>query len=185
MPVNNLLQYDDVFRQQREIIYNQRDEVLESENLREIVEKMIIASIQRNVDAHALSTRMRKNGIYKGSSIMSMQTSYVKVTLPLSQLHGKDPEEIIETIFAKVKERYEEKEQMLSPEQMREFEKVITLRAVDPNGLITLMRWINFAKEFIFVHTDKLTRFVNISMKDLPCLKQWLLRLKKSAQYIS
>ena len=36
-----LLQYDDVLRQQREIIYTQRDEVLESENLREIVEKMI------------------------------------------------------------------------------------------------------------------------------------------------
>ena len=37
-----LLQYDDVLRQQREIIYKQRDEVLESENLREIVEEMIL-----------------------------------------------------------------------------------------------------------------------------------------------
>ena len=36
-----LLQYDDVFRQQREIIYKQRYEVLETENLREIVETMI------------------------------------------------------------------------------------------------------------------------------------------------
>ena len=36
-----LLQYDDVFRQQREIIYAQRNEVIESENLRSIVEKMI------------------------------------------------------------------------------------------------------------------------------------------------
>ena len=39
MHVNNCLQYDDVLRQQREIIYKQRHEVLESENLREIVEK--------------------------------------------------------------------------------------------------------------------------------------------------
>ena len=36
-----LLQYDDVLRQQREIIYAQRNEVLESENLRSIVEEMI------------------------------------------------------------------------------------------------------------------------------------------------
>ena len=36
-----LLQYDDVLRQQREIIYTQRNEVLESENLRRIVEEMI------------------------------------------------------------------------------------------------------------------------------------------------
>ena len=48
-----LLQYDDVLRQQREIIYSQRDEVLESEDLREIVQKMILNSIQRNVEAHA------------------------------------------------------------------------------------------------------------------------------------
>src|SRR3954466_1089734 len=48
-----LLQYDDVLRQQREIIYSQRDEVLESEDLRDIVHRMILNTIQRNVDVHA------------------------------------------------------------------------------------------------------------------------------------
>ena len=48
-----LLQYDDVLRQQREIIYKQRFDVLESENLREIVEKMITSSIERNVASFA------------------------------------------------------------------------------------------------------------------------------------
>ncbi|TFI48498.1 preprotein translocase subunit SecA, partial [Diaphorobacter sp. DS2] len=48
-----LLSYDDVLRQQREILYGQRNEVLESENLREIVEKMIMTSIQRNVEGYA------------------------------------------------------------------------------------------------------------------------------------
>ncbi len=55
----------------------------------------------------------------------------MKVILPSKQSRGKDPEEISEAIFAKVKERYDEKEQILSDEQMREFEKVVTLRAVD------------------------------------------------------
>ena len=49
MPVNSLLEYDDVLRQQREIIYTQRNEVLESENLRSIVETMITSSVGRNV----------------------------------------------------------------------------------------------------------------------------------------
>ena len=40
-----LIQYDDVLRQQREIIYQQRNEVLESENFREIVEDMIRSSV--------------------------------------------------------------------------------------------------------------------------------------------
>ena len=47
-----LLEYDDVLRQQREIIYAQRNEVLESENLRSIVETMITSSVGRNVVAH-------------------------------------------------------------------------------------------------------------------------------------
>ena len=47
-----LLQYDDVLRQQREIIYAQRNDVLESENLRSIVETMITSSVERNVVAH-------------------------------------------------------------------------------------------------------------------------------------
>ena len=47
-----VLQYDDVMNQQREIIYKQRREILESENIREIVDGMINAVIERIVEAH-------------------------------------------------------------------------------------------------------------------------------------
>ncbi len=47
-----VLQYDDVMNQQREIIYKQRREVLESENVREIVLGMIMPVIERTVEAH-------------------------------------------------------------------------------------------------------------------------------------
>jgi len=126
-----LLQYDDVLRQQREIIYTQRDEVLESENLRDIVQKMILNSIQRNVDVHA--SRHEDEDEWNLQAIVE----YVHATLlhegdiSVEDLKGKDPEEIVDAIYAKVIERYKEKEQILSPEQMREFEKVVTLRAVD------------------------------------------------------
>ena len=126
-----LLQYDDVLRQQREIIYSQRDEVLESENLQDIVQKMILNSIQRNVDAHA--SRHEDEDEWNLQAIVE----YVHANLlhegdiAVDDLKGKDPEEIVEAIYAKVVERYEEKEQILYPEQMREFEKVVTLRAVD------------------------------------------------------
>src|SRR5690606_37520081 len=48
-----LLQYDDVIRQQREIIYKQRYEVIVSENLREIVENMIRTVLEREVYRYA------------------------------------------------------------------------------------------------------------------------------------
>ncbi len=126
-----LLSYDDVLRQQREILYGQRNEVLESENLREIVEKMILTSIERNVAGYAPGHEDEENWNLQGIIDYVNGNLLNEGDLTINDIRGKDTEEIVETIFAKVKERYDEKEQMLSPEQMREFEKVIVLRAVD------------------------------------------------------
>ncbi|WP_026575920.1 preprotein translocase subunit SecA [Bacillus sp. UNC438CL73TsuS30] len=126
-----LLQYDDVLRQQREIIYTQRDELLESENLREIVEGMILRTIERNVEAHASLADDEENWNLQGVVDFVHANLLPEGDITLDDLNGKDPEEMTEAIFAKVKVRYDEKEELLFPEQMREFEKVVTLRSVD------------------------------------------------------
>ncbi|MBS4213141.1 MULTISPECIES: preprotein translocase subunit SecA [Neobacillus] len=126
-----LLQYDDVLRQQREIIYTQRDEVLESENLREIVQNMILRSIQRHVEVNAPGHMDEEEWNLKGIIDFAHANLLGEGDVTVEDLRGKDQEEIVEFIFAKCKEHYDEKEQLLSPEQMREFEKVVTLRAVD------------------------------------------------------
>jgi preprotein translocase subunit SecA len=125
-----LLQYDDVLRQQREIIYKQRFDVLDSDNLREIVEGMIKSVIERQVQLHTQNEE-EENWNLQGL------VDYVKGTLlnedeiTVEQLKGKDPEEMMDLIFGAVKNRYDEKEEQMTSEQMREFEKVILLRAVD------------------------------------------------------
>lgn len=126
-----LLQYDDVLRQQREIIYSQRDEVLESENLREIIEKMILSSIQRHVDIYTPKTEDEEEWNIQGLIDYANANLLHEGEITLEDLRGKYSDEMVELIFAKVKEHYNEKEQILAPEQMREFEKVVTLRAVD------------------------------------------------------
>ncbi|MDP4085179.1 MAG: preprotein translocase subunit SecA [Bacillota bacterium] len=126
-----LLQYDDVLRQQREIIYKQRDEVLESENLREIVEGMILRTIERNVSVHANQAEDEEAWNLQAIVDFAHANLLREGDITLDHLKGKDPEEMEDAIFAKVKERYDEKEQILTSEQMREFEKVIVLRAVD------------------------------------------------------
>ncbi|WP_141992797.1 preprotein translocase subunit SecA [Bacillus sp. B4EP4a] len=125
-----LLQYDDVLRQQREIIYKQRFDVMESENLREIVETMITASIQRNVVAFA------PMGDEEGWNLQGLVdylngNLFNEGSITIADLEGKNETELVEFILAKVKEGYDQKEEELSEEQMREFEKVIVLRAVD------------------------------------------------------
>ncbi|MEH7391967.1 preprotein translocase subunit SecA [Bacillus sp. JJ1503] len=126
-----LLSYDDVLRQQREILYTQRNEVLESENLREIVEKMIMTSLERNVEAFAPNTGDDEEWNYQGLVDYVNGNLLHEGDITVNDLRGKESDEIVDAIFAKVKERYDEKEDILQPEQMREFEKVIVLRAVD------------------------------------------------------
>ncbi|WP_433744736.1 preprotein translocase subunit SecA [Falsibacillus pallidus] len=126
-----LLQYDDVLRQQREIIYKQRNEVLEAEDLRVIVENMIKAVIGRAVDSHASLAEDEENWNLQGLVDYINANLLHEGDVTVADLRGKDPEEMSELIFAKVTERYDEKEELLSEEQMIEFQKVILLRAVD------------------------------------------------------
>ncbi|WP_394218444.1 preprotein translocase subunit SecA [Halobacillus trueperi] len=125
-----ILSYDDVLRQQREVIYKQRYDVLTSENLREIIEQMIERTVSKTVGTHtseeeeenweleSLVEYLRANLLHEGD-------------VTVDDLKGKDPQEMEELILEKVKQRYDEKEEELTPEQMREFEKVILLRTVD------------------------------------------------------
>ncbi|MED1204396.1 preprotein translocase subunit SecA [Heyndrickxia acidicola] len=126
-----LLQYDDVLRQQREIIYKQRNEVLASENLREIVEAMIQHVVENAVAVHTPQHEDEENWNLQGIVDYVHATLLHEGDVTVEDLRGKEPEEMVELILAKVKEDYNEKEESLGEEQMREFEKVILLRAVD------------------------------------------------------
>jgi preprotein translocase subunit SecA len=126
-----LLQYDDVLRQQREIIYKQRNEVLASENLREIVETMIQHVVENAVAVH--TPRHEDEELWNLQGIVDyVHASLLKEgDVSVGDFRGKEPEEMVDLILAKIKEDYDEKEESLGEEQMREFEKVILLRAVD------------------------------------------------------
>ncbi|KIO62766.1 hypothetical protein B4065_3103 [Caldibacillus thermoamylovorans] len=126
-----LLQYDDVIRQQREIIYKQRFEVIDSDNLRDVVEKMIKSVIEKNVNSYASAEEPPENWNLKGLVHFINANLLPENDITIDVLTRKEPEEMIDLIFAKVIERYNEKEDQLGPEKMREFEKVILLRTVD------------------------------------------------------
>ncbi|MEF2290499.1 MULTISPECIES: preprotein translocase subunit SecA [Virgibacillus] len=126
-----VLSYDDVLREQREIIYKQRFEVIDAEgNLREIIENMILSALERVVTTHTQDDDEDK---WDYKAIVDYVTGNLLEPHDISEddLKGKDQEEITEWIMEKVKARYDEKEQELTEEQMREFEKVILLRTVD------------------------------------------------------
>ena len=125
-----LLQYDDVLRQQREIIYKQRYDVLASDNLREIVERMIASSVEHHVAAFTVDEE-QSNWNLQGIVDYIQANLLPEGVITETDLKGKESAEIVELILTKVKEAYDAKEAQLAPEQMREFEKVIVLRSVD------------------------------------------------------
>ncbi|MGM0876472.1 MAG: preprotein translocase subunit SecA [Bacillota bacterium] len=126
-----LLQYDDVLRQQREVIYKQRFEVLDSDNLREIVEKMIQSTIERVVSTYTPQDEVEEEWNLDGLIDFMNANILQEGELSINDLRGKDPEEMTDLINKKAIAFYDVKEEDFGEEQMREFEKVILLRAVD------------------------------------------------------
>lgn len=125
-----LLQYDDVLRQQREIIYKERMEVLETDNMRALVENMINSSIERMVYTHTVEEK-QEDWHLKTLSETIAANLLPEDTVTEADLQGKSKEELIDFIKAAVVARYDEKEVEMTPERMREFEKVVLLRSID------------------------------------------------------
>ncbi|OEG00137.1 preprotein translocase subunit SecA [Vulcanibacillus modesticaldus] len=125
-----VLQYDDVMNQQRDVIYSQRREVLESENLREVIINMIMNFVERLVNLHCPTELVPEEWDLKAIIEHANRTFLNEGALTEKDIWGKEPEEIIELFREEVEKQYSKREEELG-ENMREFEKVILLRAVD------------------------------------------------------
>ncbi|GAK11650.1 LOW QUALITY PROTEIN: export cytoplasm protein SecA ATPase RNA helicase [Geomicrobium sp. JCM 19039] len=131
-----ILQYDDVMREQRDIIYKQRMDVLESDNLSEVVEGMMKSVLDRTVAQYTPEAEVPEDWDIEGLIAELNNTVLYRGDVTVNDLYGKEPEEIIEFLDGKVKANYKAKEAEIGEEKMREFEKVIMLRAVD-------RKWMN------------------------------------------
>lgn len=126
----NVLEYDEVMREQREIIYGQRLEVInETESLKYVATAMIKRAIARVVETHTIGEKATWNlqGIrdFAGAALVHPDS------ISLADLEGKTAHEIKEYLVERAMEVYRTKESQLSPEQILEFEKVVILRVVD------------------------------------------------------
>ena len=122
----NVLNYDDVMNMQREVIYKQRREVLDGDNLKDNVLKMIASTAQETVNNY-----IEEDGINK-EAFMQEVTSIFGIT-HLDSL-GKEKistPDVVEELQEKAIAIYEQKEQEFGEEPLRELERVVTLKIVD------------------------------------------------------
>lgn len=127
----NVLQYDDVMREQREVIYAQRQEVIMEENdLSDVLMGMVKRTIGRVVDSHTQLEKEEWN--LDGIVDFAASTLVHEDTISKKDLENKSAEEIKDYLVARAQEVFEEKSQQLNgQEQLLEFEKVVILRVVD------------------------------------------------------
>lgn len=126
----NVLEYDEVMREQREIMYGQRLEVImETESLNEVTTNMITRTIERLVDNH--TSGEKENWDLKAIRDFAANVLVHPDTISISDLENKTAAEIKDDLTSRAKAVYQEKDKELSSEQMLEFQKVVILRVVD------------------------------------------------------
>ncbi len=122
----NVLNYDDVMNTQREIIYKQRREVLDGENLKDQILKMMDSVAEDLTNTYFTEENVNKEALMQD----------ITVTFGIDKLHSLkeeklNVEDVINELKDKIHEVYAQKEADFGSENLRELERVVMLKIVD------------------------------------------------------
>ena len=129
----NVLQYDDVMNTQREIIYKQRRQVLDGEDLQASIQNMLRTMIESAIQGHiGEQNHMTADGFQEAiSHFRTMFLPVGELMLSDEELSQYDAEGLTQLVLDKAQAVYQAKEQEFGSPIMRELERVIMLRVVD------------------------------------------------------
>ena len=131
----HLLSYDDVMNQQRTIIYEKRNEILDNESIHETILNGFKENINNLVMSHLIETKKLSENDYNEILEYSNENLLKKYRLNLSEIKDKNEQEVIDIIYEKVVKDYQEKIKDIPEEITNEFEKAISLRVIDSNWM--------------------------------------------------
>ena len=125
-----LLQYDDVMNNQREIIYEKRNKILDSDSIHEMVLSTFRHHVEDLINSHIAPEGYLTENDY--SEIVEFANeNLLKNDISVDEVKKLSPEELIDKLSKLVIEEYEEKIAPIPKEVTNEFEKVITLQVLD------------------------------------------------------
>ena len=134
----NLLKYDEVNNEQRDVIYDERSKVLNGDNLRPLIISFIQEIIENYVDANVAEDSTAKDWDLSGLNDTLMTIIPLpKLKLTEEQFNTMTKNEFKQLLKEEAIKLYEQKEaDFANPEQVREIERVILLRVID-------QKWMN------------------------------------------
>ena len=132
----NVLQYDDVMNKQRELIYAQRNKVLNGEDIKDTVRKMV----EETIDVYCgvfLADPISDNWDLKGLKeyFLGWVTDIDDLEFTTEKLNSMTKTDVANLLKAKANARYDAREQEYGSDVMREMERVMLLRSVDTNWM--------------------------------------------------
>ena len=132
----NLLDYDDVANDQRKVVYQQRNELLESESVQDAIEAIredvIIETVRRHVPENSIDAQWDIEGLERALAEEFGIEAQVAAAVEASN-HEIDDAGVLEHVLAASREHFAGREQQIGPEIMRSLEKHLMLNVLDQN----------------------------------------------------
>ncbi|HAR5486690.1 TPA: preprotein translocase subunit SecA [Staphylococcus aureus] len=123
-----ILEYDEVLRKQREIIYNERNSIIDEEDSSQVVDAMLRSTLQRSINYYINTADDEPE--YQPFIDYINDIFLQESDITEDDIKGKDAEDIFEVVWAKIEAAYQSQKDILE-EQMNEFERMILLRSID------------------------------------------------------
>ncbi|HDE3920044.1 TPA: preprotein translocase subunit SecA [Staphylococcus aureus] len=123
-----ILEYDEVLRKQREIIYNERNSIIDEEDSSQVVDAMLRSTLQRSINYYINTADDEPE--YQPFIDYINDIFLQEGDITEDDIKGKDAEDIFEVVWAKIEAAYQSQKDILE-EQINEFERMILLRSID------------------------------------------------------
>lgn len=127
----HLLEYDDVMNKQREVIYSQRREVLQGEDVNPIIEDMISDLVQELVGEFAVEKTPSEDWEWEAFNERAGELFNLQLTWNKTERTDLDYDSLLEKLTTEIKGKYQRQEEQNDSEQMRQLERMILLQMVD------------------------------------------------------
>ena len=126
-----LLQYDDVMNNQREIIYSKRNKILDNDSIHESTLKLLRDHVNDVVNDHLIESNKLEDKDYDEILETVNENLLKNHRIAISEIKGKSASEVIQIIQDLVILDYNEKLEDIPEEVVNEFEKAVTLKVID------------------------------------------------------
>ena len=131
----HLLSYDDVMNNQRTIIYDKRNEILDNDSIHDTVLNGFREHVTNLVMSHLIESKKLSDNDYDEIIEAANENLLKNYKITPSEIKGKDSDEVINIIYDKIITDYEEKLKDIPEDVVNEFEKAISLRVIDSNWM--------------------------------------------------